>query len=222
MLQGKDATMQDNTENLPVQKPTHLQMLRAAMVVGGLLAGAALALLVFRPESLPRLEQEIEFLVSNPFGSGQVASRADDTGPLTVGQPAPDFTLKTLAGDEITLSDLRGQSVLINFWASWCGPCRREMPEMLRVYEKYKEEGFTILAVNLTHQDALPEVEAFVEEFQMPFPVPLDETGEVTTDLYRLRGIPTSVFVDRAGVVQRVYIGAMSGDQLDQFVAEIL
>lgn len=149
---------------------------------------------------------------------GQSASGANEPVP---GQLAPNFSLKTLDGSQITLSDLRGQPVLINFWASWCGPCRREMPELIRVYANYRDKGFIVLALNLTHQDTLPAVAAFVEEFRIPFPVLLDEAGEVTK-LYQLRGIPVSVFVDRTGVVRRVYTGAMTGEQLDQFVAEIL
>lgn len=153
---------------------------------------------------------------------GQSTSRVDNKSNPTTDQLAPDFTLKTLDGGDTTLSDLRGQPVLINFWASWCGPCRSEMPELIRAYARYKADGFTILAVNLTHQDSLPAIESFVEEFDIPFAVLLDETGTVAEDLYLLRGLPTSVFIDRTGRVKRTYAGAMTGDQIDQFVVEIL
>ncbi|MEW5987320.1 MAG: TlpA disulfide reductase family protein [Chloroflexota bacterium] len=112
--------------------------------------------------------------------------------------------------------------VLINFWASWCPPCRLEMPDLVRAYEAHKAEGFVILAIDLTFQDSLSDVEAFVKEFNMTFPVLLDGTGEVTSSVYRLPGLPMSIFVDREGFIRRMHIGAMTGEQIDQFVGEIL
>lgn len=141
---------------------------------------------------------------------------------MAAGQLAPDFTLHNLAGEPVKLSDLRGRPVLINFWASWCGPCRLEMPDLVQAYEAHKAKGFVILAVNPTFQDTLPDVKAFVREFNMTFPVLLDETGAVTSQLYRLRGLPTSVFVNRAGRITRIRLGAMTGKQMNAFVAEIL
>lgn len=137
------------------------------------------------------------------------------------GAPAPDFTLKALDGGEVTLSKFRGRPVLINFWASWCVPCRVETPELERAYEAHKAMGFVVLGVNLTSRDSLPEVEAFVKEFKMTYPVLLDETGRVAEDLYRLRGLPLSVFVNRDGVITRLQLGAMSSAQIDEFVGEI-
>ena len=145
------------------------------------------------------------------------------SAPLPVsGVLASDFTLKTLDGSEVSLSQFRGQPVLINFWASWCGPCRREMPDLVRAYQAHKDEGLVILGINLTFQDSIPEVQAFVDEFKMTFPVLLDETGEVALDLYQMRGLPTSIFVDRDGLIARIRIGAMTGEQIDEFVEDIL
>jgi peroxiredoxin len=138
------------------------------------------------------------------------------------GAPAPDFTLKLLGGETVTLSQFRGQPVLINFWASWCPPCRLEMPDLVRAYEAHKAEGFVILGVNLTFQDSLPDIQAFVDEFGMTFPVLLDEDGKVTESLYRLRGLPLSVFINREGVIARVHIGALTASQIDEYVGEIL
>ena len=148
--------------------------------------------------------------------------RARTEASETAGPLAPDFTLRTLGGEEITLSDLRGKPVLINFWASWCEPCRLEMPELVNAYETYKDEGLVILAVDLTYQDALEDVRTFVEEFGLPFPVLLDETGEVTDELYNVMGIPMSFFVNREGVIVRRQIGAMTGEQIEEFVREMI
>ncbi|MGH2536128.1 MAG: TlpA disulfide reductase family protein, partial [Candidatus Promineifilaceae bacterium] len=120
------------------------------------------------------------------------------------------------------LTAYQGRPLLINFWASWCPPCRLEMPDLVRAYEAHKDEGFVILGINLTFQDSLPDVEVFVEEFQMTFPILLDMTGDVTTRQYQLLGLPMSVFVNRAGVVTRVHIGGMTGGQIGEFVGEIL
>lgn len=160
--------------------------------------------------------------------SGQVFILPTATGEAAIlpalapGNPAPDFTLKSLDGGQITLSAYLGRPVLINFWATWCPPCRIEMPELVRTYEEHKDLGFIILGINLTFQDALPEIVAFVEEFKMTFPVLLDETGEVTTQKYRLLGLPMSVFVDRKGAIRRIQIGVMNADQIREFTAEIL
>lgn len=150
------------------------------------------------------------------------AGSVADSGRAAVGQPAPDFTLPTLEGDAVSLSDYRGHPVLMNFWATWCAPCRLEMPELVRAYNTHQDEGFMVLAVNLTDQDSLDDVRAFVEEFDITFPVLLDETGAVYNELYRLLGLPMSVFVDRDGVIARIHIGIMTDQQVDEFVEEIL
>jgi peroxiredoxin len=152
--------------------------------------------------------------------TGTVLTVAGASGPV-VGQPAPDFTLKTLDGQTVTLSDLRGQPVVINFWASWCAPCRLEMPALQQAYEARRAEGLVILAVNLTAQDRLAEVKTFVEELDLTMPILLDESGAVS-ELYRLLGLPTSIFVDGNGVIQRIHLGPMVEAQITQFMAEIL
>ena len=141
---------------------------------------------------------------------------------LVVGRSAPDFTLNTLDGNRVSLSDLAGQPVVINFWASWCIPCREEMPKLVQAYETHKSEGFMILGVNLTSIDSLPDVQGFVNEFDVTFPVLLDTDGVVAWKSYHIPGIPTSIFVNRDGTIERVQIGKMSGEQIDQYVAVIL
>ncbi len=119
---------------------------------------------------------------------------------------APDFTLQTLDGELVTLSELRGQPVLVNMWASWCTPCKYEMPAIQEVYEEYSDQGFIVLAVNLTKKDVLSSVEVFVEEHGLTFPILLDQDGRVE-DAYQLRGLPTSFFIDGDGIIQSVVIG---------------
>jgi len=155
-------------------------------------------------------------LVDPRVGSVNGAKQAE------VGQLAPNFTLQSLGGTDISLSDYIGRPVLINFWATWCAPCRREMPELVQAYNEHENEGFVILAVDLAHQDDIDAVEAFVEEFEMTFPVLLDETGEVSDELYNLIGLPMSVFINREGHIVRIYVGLMLPDQIDEFVNEIL
>lgn len=139
-----------------------------------------------------------------------------------VGKPAPDFSLKTIEGKEIKLSDLRGKAVLINMWASWCPPCRDEMPGIQAAYEKYKDKGLVVLGIDFTVQDNLPDVKSFVQELKLTFPILLDETGEVSAGWYGMRALPTSYFVDAQGVIQRIQVGAMSPEKIEEYLAEIL
>lgn len=119
---------------------------------------------------------------------------------------APDFSLETMSGQQVHLSSLRGQVVIVNLWASWCGPCRLEMPAFKKLHEEYGEQGLVILAVNSTAQDTPSAVEAFVAEFQLPFTVLLDYDGTVSR-LYKLTALPTTFFIGRDGIISRVIVG---------------
>ena len=142
--------------------------------------------------------------------------------PNRVGMYAPDFTLATLNGGSLTLSDFRGKAVLINFWASWCEPCREEAPNLVRAYRTYIDQGFVILGVDPILQDTLADIRIFLEAFNVTYPILLDETGQVTYDQYAVPGLPMSVFVDREGGVTRIHLGALSTEQLDEYIGEIL
>ncbi len=132
---------------------------------------------------------------------------------------APDFTLSSLQGEEIRLSEMRGQVVLVNFWATWCPPCRFEMPAMQEVYETYRKRGFVILAVNFKEDEA--QVRSFVDEFRLTFPVLLDKSGNVAAQ-YRVVGLPSSYFVDAKGRVQAVRVGAMDKEYMETQVRRLL
>lgn len=125
---------------------------------------------------------------------------------LVKGGPAPDFTLMTPQGEPITLADLRGHAVLINLWATWCPPCRQEMPTIQKVYDEYRDEGFTVLAVNVSAQDDALAIMPFVEKYNLTFPILLDETG-IVGRTYGLRSLPTSYFVGRDGTIHEIVIG---------------
>lgn len=121
-----------------------------------------------------------------------------------VGFAAPDFSLATPDGETIALSDLQGQAVLVNFWATWCPPCRAEMPAIQQVYEQYQEQGFTVLAVDLQETEA--EVTAFATQLDLSFPILIDPKGQVFSR-YQVRALPTTFFVDRNGVIQEITLG---------------
>ena len=122
------------------------------------------------------------------------------------GFPAPDFALETLAGDRVALADMRGQVVIINVWASWCGPCRAEMPAIQQLYGAQRERGLRVLAVNSTVQDDADKARAFVGELGLTLPVLLDRDGEVTRR-YQVRALPSTFVVDRQGVIRSVIFG---------------
>lgn len=134
---------------------------------------------------------------------------------------APDFSLNTFDGEQLSLSGFRGQPVLVNLWASWCGPCTAEMPAIQRVYERYQDQGFTVLAVNMTSQDSEAAAAAFVAEHALTFPVLLDVQGEVAR-LYENRALPSSFFVDRNGVIREVVVGGPMAEALLQTRVEQL
>lgn len=127
------------------------------------------------------------------------------------GNVAPEFELKTLAGKTVKLSDYRGKRVILNFWATWCPPCREEMPDMQKFYEKYKDQNIEILAVNLLESGSLNETKAFVQEFDIQFPVLLDEKSKIS-NIYHTTAIPTSFLINSNGVIEHKIVGAMSYD----------
>jgi len=135
---------------------------------------------------------------------------SDEVG-LEEGKMAPDFELETLDGEKKKLSDLRGERVMVNFWATWCPPCRAEIPDLEKFHEN---EDITILAVNLTETEKnMDKVESFVDEFGMTFPVLLDEETKVA-DTYKIQPIPSSFMVDSNGRISFVALGAMHYDMM--------
>ena len=133
-----------------------------------------------------------------------------------VSGPAPDFTLPAQAANAVQLSKLRGQVVMINFWATWCGPCRAEMPDLVALHQTSPD--LVVLEVNA--QEPIDLSRPFAQEFGMTMPVLVDEAGAVRS-LYGVRNMPTTLFIDAAGVIVARWAGVLSQDQLGRFVAQI-
>ena len=150
-----------------------------------------------------------------PIGTLVGADNAD-TG-INKGDTAPNFRMQLNDEQGLYLSDLVGRPVLINFWATWCGPCRLEMPEI--VHHAETNADLIVLAINVQETEEL--VAAFAEDFEMKMPVVRDENAAIR-DLYKVRGMPTSVFIDRAGKVSTYRPGVMSPKMLEELLAPIL
>lgn len=150
---------------------------------------------------------------------------ADQPGSTQVpvvreGEPAPAFILPDLDGNTVSLADLQGRPVLINFWASWCPPCRSEMPALQQVNESTERVDLVILAVNLLSQDDIDDVRTFVDDLGLTFPILLDQDGAVSV-AYRVGLLPTSVFVDSAGRVHLIQVGPMTRSFVESVLREM-
>jgi peroxiredoxin len=128
------------------------------------------------------------------------------------GSLAPDFLLQNLDGGDLRLSDYRGKPVVLNFWATWCGPCRKEIPQFVEAYNRFGPQGLVIIGVNL--QEGKSIARGYVEDFGMKFPVATDVDGEVG-DAYRLLGLPVTYFIGRDGVVRGVFTGPFEEKERD-------
>ncbi len=133
------------------------------------------------------------------------------TGPAlaaAVNETAPDFTLKTKSGKNLRLNDFRGKVVMINFWATWCAPCRQELPHMEKLHQDFKDKGFVLLGVNIDNDSAAAKKMA--EEFKLTFPVLYDEKQQ-TSKLYKLKAMPSTFVIDRNGKIKNVFLGYKPG-----------
>ena len=127
----------------------------------------------------------------------------------TVGKPAPDFDTVDLKGDVVSLSDLKGKVVFVNFWATWCAPCREEMPSMQRLYEKMPKDKFEMIA--LFNNDKKPAVQKFVSQLRLTFPIWSDEFN-FHGPKYGLTGLPETFIVDKNGIIREKFIGPADWD----------
>lgn len=138
---------------------------------------------------------------------------------LNKGETPPDFTLTKLDGEEVTLSELKGKKVVLNFWATWCPPCKAEMPHMQKYYEDQAEDAnVEILAVNLTYSEkAVKNVQSFINSYDITFPIALDADDEIGK-LYEVLTIPSTYFIDSQGNVQHRVIGPVDEQKIEEFM----
>ncbi|QCR31559.1 peroxiredoxin [Lysinibacillus sp. SGAir0095] len=149
----------------------------------------------------------------------------DQVEGLEKGQIAPDFTLETLSGEPLTLSELKGKKVILNFWASWCPPCKKEMPHLQKYYqEEAKEENAVIVAVNLTHTerslDEIKTVQQFVDSYELSFPIPLMKEKGVDR-LYQIMTIPSTFMIDSTGRIQHHIVGPLDQEAIRDYVKSL-
>ena len=143
----------------------------------------------------------------------QAIEATTETTGINAGMAAPNFTLKNLAGEEVSLKDYRGKKVMLNFWATWCPPCKEEMPAMEQFYQE-KSKDVEILAVNLDPQN---DVKAFVKDNEITFPILLDQDGSIQ-QTYSILSIPTTFIIDEQGLVLKKHIGSMTFDQMQELM----
>ncbi len=143
--------------------------------------------------------------------SGVLASFASFASD-TLSGPAPDFTLKSRDGKEVSLSSLKGQVVMINFWATWCGPCRQEMPKLEAIYERYNNLGFTLLGVNV--EDNPSGAAKFLKDTPVSFPILFDPKS-TASKLYHVEAMPSTVLVGRDGTMRFIHHGYKAGYEND-------
>ena len=144
------------------------------------------------------------------------------TPAITPSAAAPDFTLRTMNGPNLRLAEQRGRVVMVNFWATWCGPCRQEMPQLDRLYQKYRASGFVLLGVNV--DDDTRKAADVAAKLGVSFPVLLD-TDKAVSRLYDLSTMPSTVLIDREGKVRYVHRGYLTGykeDNYDKQIRELL
>lgn len=140
----------------------------------------------------------------------------------TIGEgKAPDFTLKTMRGGNFKLSEHRGEVVMINFWASWCGPCRQEMPLLEDLYKRYKDGGFTLLGVNVEEDSS--QAQKLLKEIRVTFPILYDSSNKVSA-LYKVEAMPSTIIVDRDGNMRYLHHGYLPGyeDEYQKQVRELI
>ena len=137
-----------------------------------------------------------------------------------VGETAPEFSLKQGDGSTLTLSELKGKVVVVNFWATWCPPCRREIPDFIETYDAYREKGVEIVGVSLDHK-GWDVLSPFVKSNKINYPVVLGNQS-TASDFGNIRSIPTSFIVDKEGKIVEKFVGMLNKDKLEKLIEKYL
>jgi peroxiredoxin len=177
------------------------------VLVLGLAMGLLLGVWIFTGEPVEEMSSQMRSREARPPGPAPYE-----------GSTAPDFKLEDLAGEDVTLREHRGDIVVLNFWATWCGPCRVEMPDLEHTFSRYSDQGLVVLGVNF--DEPAGDVEAFKTSLDITFPLLLDPGGVVQRQ-YQVTGYPTTVFVDREGLIQIRHIGLLRPAQLDRYLRKM-
>jgi cytochrome c biogenesis protein CcmG, thiol:disulfide interchange protein DsbE len=207
--------------NLPPTEPGRNPFV---VLIGFALLGAAMALLLFGGDLLARIvspgsnaEQVEPFATSAPSLSPLMGGSSG----LSVGDKAPDFVLNDFDGQPVSLSDFNGRPVIVNFWATWCAPCRIEMPELQAAYDKYQEQGLVILA--LDQNEPIEVARAFFyDEMELTFTPLADEKSIVAAQFGSLFILPTTYFIDPDGIVTAIHRGPLTESQIDAYLAKTI
>jgi cytochrome c biogenesis protein CcmG, thiol:disulfide interchange protein DsbE len=183
----------------------------AAIFVGAglLILGVVAVLLLGRPEQA----------ANSPASSSPPSSNEISVVPASVNFPAPELALSDLSGTQESLADYEGQVVLVNNWATWCPPCKAEMPTLLAYYEEHKDQGFSLIAIEAG--EPAEEVAEFVDAYGLTFPVWLDPQNKALM-AFQNQGLPNSYVIDREGTVRLAWTGAISKSMLEKYVTPLL
>jgi cytochrome c biogenesis protein CcmG/thiol:disulfide interchange protein DsbE len=145
--------------------------------------------------------------------------RNSSDAALLVGQPAPGFTLESITGEQVSLADLKGRPIILNFWATWCPPCREEMPYLQDVHDRYQDQGLQVIGVNVGESNVA--VRSFLSSVGATFPTLLDKDENVQT-AYKIIPLPTTFFIDRHGVLSAIYPYQLRREQVELETLRIL
>ncbi len=159
----------------------------------------------------------VAILVTTEYGKNKTAPQINES--TMVNEKAIDFTLKDLDGNKISLSDFKGKNVYVNFFATWCPPCRAEMPDIEKMYQKYRDKDFVFLAVDLGEDRAA--VKDFFESYGLNFNVVLDQEQTVAQN-YNITSIPVSIFIDKQGNIAAKKVGILTGKEMELYIKMLL